>query len=140
MLKPVTIFYIERSLSIIAAIILLQTLYFKFTAAPVSVHIFSSLGIEPWGRIGSGIVELIAGILLFRPKLALYGAILALGTMSGAILSHLFVLGIEVQNDGGQLFMLALIVTFCCVGVIFIKKNELMSLIFKLIKSKSVIK
>jgi len=134
MLQPTTIFYIERALSIVAAVILLQTLYFKFTAAPVSVHIFSTLGIEPWGRIGSGIVELISGILLFRPKTSLHGAILALGTMSGAILSHLFVLGIEVQNDGGSLFMLAMIVTVCSFGVIFIKRDELESLFSKFIK------
>ncbi|MBK9735199.1 MAG: DoxX family protein [Saprospiraceae bacterium] len=134
MSKPTTIFYIERILSSVAAVILLQTLYFKFTAAPVSVHIFSTLGIEPWGRIGSGIVELISGILLFRPKTSLFGAILALGTMSGAILSHLFVLGLEVQNDGGSLFLLAMIVTVCSLGVIFIKRDELKSLISKFIK------
>lgn len=134
MLQPTTIFYIERALSIVAAVILLQTLYFKFTAAPVSVHIFSTLGIEPWGRIGSGIVELISGILLSIPKTSLHGAILALGTMSGAILSHLFVLGIEVQNDGGSLFMLAMIVTVCSFGVIFIKRDELESLFSKFIK------
>jgi len=134
MLQPTTIFYIERALSIVAAVILLQTLYFKFTAAPVSVHIFSTLGIEPWGRIGSGIVELISGILLSIPKTSLHGAILALGTMSGAILSHLFVLGIEVQNDGGSLFMMAMIVTVCSFGVIFIKRDELESLFSKFIK------
>ena len=134
MSKPTTIFYIERALSIIAAVILLQTLYFKFTAAPVSVHIFSTLGIEPWGRIGSGIVELISGILLFKPKTSLYGAILALGTMSGAILSHLFVLGIEVQNDGGSLFLLAMIVSICCLAVVLIKRDELIILITKFIK------
>lgn len=134
MSKPTNIFYVERALSIVAAVILLQTLYFKFTAAPVSVHIFSTLGIEPWGRIGSGIVELISGILLLRPKTSLYGAILALGTMSGAILSHLFVLGLEVQNDGGSLFLLAMIVTVSSLGVIIIKRDELKSLISKFIK------
>jgi len=134
MLQPTTIFYIERALSIVAAVILLQTLYFKFTAAPVSVHIFSTLGIEPWGRIGSGIVELISGILLSIPKTSLYGAILALGTMSGAILSHLLFLGIDVQNDGGSLFMMAMIVTVCSFGVIFIKRDELESLFSKFIK------
>ena len=134
MLQPTTIFYIERALSIVAAVILLQTLYFKFTAAPVSVHIFSTLGIEPWGRIGSGIVELISGILLSIPKTSLYGAILALGTMSGTILSHLLFLGIDVQNDGGSLFMMAMIVTVCSFGVIFIKRDELESLFSKFIK------
>ncbi len=134
MSKPTTMYYIERALSIVAAVILLQTLYFKFTAASVSVHIFTTLGIEPWGRIGSGVVELISGILLFNPKTSLYGAILALGTMAGAIMSHLLFLGIEVQGDGGHLFLLAMIVTLCSLGVIFIKRIELMSLISKFIK------
>ncbi len=129
MLKPMTIFYIERSLSIIAAIILLQTLYFKFTAAPVSVHIFSTLGIEPWGRIGTGVMELISGILLFIPRTSVYGAGLALGIMAGAILSHLLFLGIEVQGDGGNVFILAIIVTICSIGVLFLKRNDLKALL-----------
>ena len=129
-----TSFYLERGLSTIAAVILLQTLYFKFTAAPVSVHIFSTLGIEPWGRIGTGVIELVAGILLLRSKTAIYGAVLALGTMSGAIMSHLFFLGIEVQGDGGSLFMLGIVVMLCCLGVLFIKKDEVISMVSKFVK------
>lgn len=97
---------------IAAAIILLQTLFFKFTAAPESVYIFTKVHGEPWGRIGSGVLELIAAVLLLFPRTVWAGALLALGVMAGAILSHLTVLGIEVMNDGGLLFMLALIV-FC---------------------------
>jgi uncharacterized membrane protein YphA (DoxX/SURF4 family) len=92
------------------ALILLQTLFFKFSRATESVYIFSSLGIEPVGRIGSGVVELIAAILLFVPNLIWLGAGLALGVISVAILSHLTVLGIVVLDDGGTLFALALIV------------------------------
>lgn len=97
-------------LRIIPAIILLQTLYFKFTAAPESVYIFETVGMEPHGRIGSGIVELIASILLLIPRTSWLGALLALGTISGAIFFHLTKLGIEVQGDGGTLFILALVV------------------------------
>lgn len=129
-----TSFYLERGLSTIAAVILLQTLYFKFTAAPVSVHIFSTLGIEPWGRIGTGVIELVAGILLLRSKTAIYGAVLALGTMSGAIMSHLLFLGIEVQGDGGSLFMLGIVVMLCCLVVLFIKKDEVISIVSKFVK------
>src|SRR3974377_120779 len=93
-----------------AALILLQTLFFKFTAAPESVYIFTKVGAEPWGRIGSGIVELIAAILLLTPRFVWAGAFLALGVMAGAILSHLTVLGIEVQGDKGLLFFLAIAV------------------------------
>lgn len=125
MSKSTTVFYVERLLSIIAAVILLQTLYFKFTAAPVSVHIFSTLGLEPWGRIGTGVMELISGILLFIPRTSVYGAGLALGIMAGAILSHLLFLGIEVQGDGGNVFILAIIVTICSIGVLFLKRNDL---------------
>ena len=129
MSKSTTVFYVERLLSIIAAVILLQTLYFKFTAAPVSVHIFSTLGLEPWGRIGTGVMELISGILLFIPRTSVYGAGLALGIMAGAILSHLLFLGIEVQGDGGNVFILAIIVTICSIGILFLKSNDLKSLL-----------
>jgi hypothetical protein len=95
---------------ITAAVILGQTLFFKFTAAPESVYIFSKLGLEPWGRIGSGVAELIAAILLLTPRFAWAGALLALGVISGALGSHLTVLGIVVQDDGGLLFALAIIV------------------------------
>ncbi len=95
---------------IIAALILLQTLYFKFTGHPESVALFSKLGVEPWGRIATGIFELIAGVLLLLPATAFFGGLLGVGLMFGAIGSHLFVIGIESQGDGGYLFMLAILV------------------------------
>lgn len=95
---------------IAAAVILLQTLFFKFTAAPESVYIFTKVHAEPWGRIGSGVFELIAAVLILIPRTVWAGALLALGVMAGAIVSHLTLLGIEVMGDGGLLFALALIV------------------------------
>ncbi len=109
----------------IAAVILLQTLFFKFTAAPESVFIFETLGMEPWGRIGSGVAELVAAVLLLVPATTLYGAILALGLMAGAIVSHLTRLGIEVQGDGGLLFGLALVVTACCLSLVALDRRRL---------------
>lgn len=91
------------------AVILIQTLYFKFSGSAESVYIFEKLGIEPVGRIGSGITELLASILLFIDKTKFYAAVTAAGTMFVAIISHLFVLGIEVMHDGGTLFILAVI-------------------------------
>jgi uncharacterized membrane protein YphA (DoxX/SURF4 family) len=113
----------------VAAFILVQTLYFKFTGAEESVYIFKTLGMEPYGRIGSGIAELVASILILIPRTTLYGAIIGLGIMTGAILSHLLVLGIEVQNDGGTLFILALITFLCCAILIFINKNRILNLL-----------
>ena len=95
-------------LQLTVAGILLQTLFFKFTGAEESVYIFSRLGAEPWGRIGSGVVELVASLLLLMPAIAPVGAMLTMGVMAGAILTHLTVLGIEVKGDGGLLFGLAL--------------------------------
>lgn len=112
-------------IKLVAAAILLQTLYFKFTAAPESVYIFSTLGIEPYGRIGSGIVELIASILILIPRTTLLGAILGLGTMAGAILSHVTKLGVEVNNDGGTLFILAIVTFICCAILLFINKEKI---------------
>ena len=114
---------------LVAVIILLQTLYFKFTAAPESIFIFSTLGIEPFGRIGSGIVELIASILILIPRTTLLGAVLGFATMLGAIFSHIFVLGIEIQNDGGTLFVLAVITLLCCLILIYNQKDKIPNLL-----------
>lgn len=118
-------------LRLVVAAILLQTLYFKFTGAEESIYIFKTLGMEPYGRIGSGIVELIASILILIPRTTLLGALLGLGVISGAILSHLFVLGIEVQNDGGTLFALAIITFLCCSILVYQNRNRIPNL-FKL--------
>src|SRR6185369_13464824 len=96
---------ITWSLKLLAAVIMLQTLFFKFTAAEESVYIFTKLGMEPYGRIGIGILELIASILLVFPRTSVFGAILAACLMGGAIFFHITRLGIVVHNDGGQLFI-----------------------------------
>jgi putative oxidoreductase len=112
-------------LQLAVAGILLQTLFFKFTGAAESVWIFSTLGMEPWGRYASGIAELIASALLLVPGFAALGALLALGVISGAIVSHLAFLGIEVQGDGGLLFALAVIVFICSLAILALRWREL---------------
>jgi len=112
-------------LRLAAAGILVQTLFFKFTGAPESIFIFSTLHAEPWGRIGSGAIELIAAALLLIPATAWLGALIAAGVMVGAILSHLFVLGIEVQGDGGLLFILALVVFVAALATLYIHRREI---------------
>lgn len=116
-------------LRLTVAIILLQTLYFKFTAHPDSVHIFSVLGLEPWGRISLGIVELITAILILIPKTKIIGMINSLGIILGAIFSHLLVLGVNVCNDGGSLFTLAIIVLIASTLFLVIHKTEVLTLI-----------
>jgi hypothetical protein len=108
-----------------AAVILLQTLFFKFTGAPESVYIFTKVGLEPWGRYGSGVAELIAAILLLSTCHCWLGATLALGVMGGAIMSHLTTLGIVVQDDGGLLFGLALVVTACCLVTLALQRRQI---------------
>ena len=111
----------------VAAAILLQTLYFKFTGARESVYIFSTLGIEPWGRIGSGIAELIASVLLLMPRTAVFGALLSLGVITVAIASHLTKLGIALPavGDRGELFALAIVVFLCSAAVVVMHRAEL---------------
>lgn len=118
-------FAVSWALQLIVAAILLQTLFFKFTGAAESVYIFSTLGVEPWGRVGSGVVELIAAILLLVPGTVTIGAVLALGVIVGAILSHLTVLGIEVQGDGGLLFVLALAVFIASAAILVLRRGEI---------------
>jgi len=94
---------------IVAAAIMGQTLFFKFTAAPEAVALFETLGVEPWGRLATGVFELIAVVLLLLPRTAALGGALTLGLMGGAIMSHLTILGIEVGEDGGALFIMAVV-------------------------------
>lgn len=117
--------YIPFILRLIIAVILVQTLRFKFTAAPESVYIFTQVGLEPVGRIGIGIVELIAGILLLFKKTAWLGATLTLGVIGGAIIMHLTQLGIEVQGDGGVLFYTAIVTFVLSLIVLFIYRKNI---------------
>lgn len=110
---------------IVAAVILLQTLFFKFSGAAESVYIFTKVGIEPWGRYATGAVEWVAAILLLIQCRAWMGALLAMAVMAGAIVSHLTVLGIVVMNDGGLLFGLALTVLACSAAVAFLHRRQI---------------
>jgi hypothetical protein len=113
------------TLQLVVAAILAQTLFFKFTAAPESVYIFTTLGMEPWGRIGSGVAELLAVILLLVPATAALGALVAIGVILGALGAHLTKLGIEVQGDGGLLFALACAVFLGGLVILWIRRREL---------------
>ncbi len=117
----------DWSLRIVVAVILLQTLFFKFSGAKESVYIFSTLGAEPWGRIGSGVIELIASILLLVPRTAIFGVILSLGTICGALMAHLTMLGIKLTavGDNGELFGLAVMVFVFSVILLFIHRREI---------------
>lgn len=112
---------------IIAAVILGQGLFFKFTGAPEAIYIFERLGVEPWGRYATGIVELAAVVLLLIPRTAGVGALLAIGLMIGALGSHLTVLGINVQGDGGLLFGMGIVTLIAAVIVARIRRSEIPS-------------
>lgn len=115
-------------LRIAAAIILLQTLYFKFTAHAQSVELFTTLGMEPWGRIGTGVAELVAAILIVIPRTTLLGALMGVGLMGGAIFFHLTKLGVNFGGDA-VLFIYAVITFACCLGLIIINKKSIPQLL-----------
>lgn len=121
--------FISWLFQLLAALILLQTLYFKFTAAPESVYIFESVGMEPWGRYGSGVLELIAGVLLLVPGLSWLGALLGVGVISVALFFHITSLGIEIMGDGGALFYLAVTVFVSCLAILWIRRSEMVNTI-----------
>lgn len=124
--------FIYWVLKIIPAVIMLQTLYFKFTAHPQSVHLFTILGLEPYGRIGIGVAELIAVILLLIPATTIIGAIMGMGLMAGAIFSHITKLGIVFDGDA-LLFTYAVITFVCCAIIVYLHKHQILGLLkFKL--------
>ncbi len=112
-------------LRLTVAVIFLQTLYFKFTAHPDSVYIFTALGAEPYGRIGLGLLELFTAILILLPRTQLFGMLASLVIILGAVASHIVVIGIAIKNDGGGLFILALIVLIATSIFLYLQKNEL---------------
>lgn len=116
-------------LRLVAAFIMVQSLFFKFSGADESIYIFSRLGMEPWGRIGTGVIELIASILLLIPRTTWLGAVLGVGTMSGAIFFHLTSLGVEVHEDGGQLFIYAVITALSCLLLLFIERQRIQQML-----------
>ncbi|HSZ72842.1 MAG TPA: DoxX family protein [Cytophagaceae bacterium] len=120
-------------LKVLVTIIVGQTLFFKFSGADESVYIFSTLGIEPWGRIALGTLELLSIILLWIPQTYVYALVLLLGMMFGAVASHVMILGIEIMDDHGELFVLALITLFSTVVLLFLQRMEVRALIAKLI-------
>ena len=115
------------ALRLIVAAIMLQTLYFKFSGAEESIYIFSTLGMEPWGRIGTGVLELLASVLLLIPATTAFGALLGVGLMSGAIFFHITTLGIEVKDDHGLLFIYALVVFISCLILLCVFRRQLFS-------------
>src|SRR3984893_16856487 len=115
-------------LRLLAAVILLQTLYFKFTAHPQSVRLFTSLGMEPWGRIGTGVLELIASLLILYPRTTGWGALLGLGLMSGAIFFHLTKLGIKFDGDY-VLFIYAVSAFTCCAVLLAVYRRQVLRVV-----------
>jgi putative oxidoreductase len=113
-------------LRLISAGILLQTLFFKFTGAPESIYIFTQLHVEPFGRYFAGVSELVASILLLVPMTQVLGALMAVGVMLGALASHILILGVVVQDDGGLLFTLALVVLIASGTIVLLKKDEIL--------------
>jgi hypothetical protein len=122
-----TVKVIDWVFRIVVAVILLQTLFFKFSGAKESVYIFSTLGVEPWGRIGSGVVELIASVLLLVPRTAVFGVLLSLGTICGALMAHLTMLGIKLTavGDNGELFGLAVTVFVFSLILLYFHRSEI---------------
>ena len=129
--KKLILSWILRAL---AALVMLQTLFFKFSASEESVYIFSTLGMEPWGRIASGIAELIASVLLLIPSTITIGALMGGGIMAGALAAHLTKLGIVVMNDGGYLFILCLLVLISSICLLILHRSQLKHFISILLK------
>lgn len=124
------------ALRLVAAIIMIQTLYFKFTAHPQSVALFTKIGLEPYGRLGIGVLELVASVLLLIPRTTSIGALLSVGLMSGALMFHLTTLGIEVDGDS-ILFIYALIVFVASLIIILFNYRQIVAMAQLLLKGKN---
>lgn len=118
--------HISLILKITIAVIMIQSLFFKFSGAQESIDLFTKLAgkREAFFRIGIGILELITSIILFVPQKTWLGASLSLGIMSGAVLSHLTILGVAHHNDGGALFFCALLALVSSSILLYLHRKE----------------
>ncbi|MEL6345635.1 MAG: DoxX family protein [Myxococcota bacterium] len=121
--RTVTVSWVAQ---VTAAVIMGQTLFFKFTGAPETVALFTALGMEPFGRIGTGVAELIASVLLLIPATAPLGALLGVGLMIGAVGAHLTVLGINYNGDGGALFAMAIVTLLSSLAVLWLRRDQVL--------------
>ncbi|MCW7462151.1 DoxX-like family protein [Leptospira limi] len=126
--------WIRQLVKLAVGVIFLQTLFFKFSAADESVYIFSKLGVEPWGRIGSGIIELLIVLMFCIPRIVWLGAMFGFFTMMGAIFAHIFFIGIEVSQDHGLLFSLAIINLIGCSLLLYTDRERLLKILDQLKK------
>jgi uncharacterized membrane protein YphA (DoxX/SURF4 family) len=109
--------------TLLVVLIVGQTLFFKFTAAPESVEIFTRLGLEPHGRIGIGIAELVAIVLLLVPRAAVFGAALAAALMAGALFAHATRLGFA--GDMGVLAGMGAVALAASLVLLWTRRREL---------------
>lgn len=134
--RPIPLITLTWACQVIAAGILAQTLYFKFTGAPETVALFEVIGLGTPGRLGTGVAELAAAVLLLIPRTAALGGLLSLGVISGAIMGHLTKLGISIDPvalgnpaleplKGPTLFGLAVIVFAASAIVVAIRRREI---------------
>ena len=110
---------------LLAAGIMSETLFFKFTGAQESIYIFKRMGTEPWWRWGQGIWELLASVCLLTRRLKWAGGVLGTGAMLAAILSHMTWLGFSILGDHGLLFGMAVVSFISCCTVLFIHRHEI---------------
>lgn len=122
--------YVPWAAQILVALILAQTLFFKFTYAPETQVIFGPRGGRP-AATAVGLVELLCVVLLLIPRTAASGALLSLLVISGAIFTHLTSLGVQIidpvtrKGDGGLLFFLACVVALGSLLILAFRWREL---------------
>ena len=63
----------------------------KLAGVPAMVSLFDAIGLGQWFRYVTGAIELISGIALLVPSAAVFGAMLLIPTMLGAIVTNVFV-------------------------------------------------
>jgi len=116
------------SLQIVSAVILLFAGVTKFLATEGNVFIFTELDMEPTGRIIIGLIETAAALMLMTKNYAAMGALFGLGTMCGAVIAHVSILGFNVQGDQG-LHIVALSTVVLCTGTVLIARRKTLPLI-----------
>lgn len=112
--------------ALIAAGIMMETLFFKFSGAAESRYIFSKMGTDPYMRWTQGVWELLAALGLLIPGWHWLGGILTLGDMGAAIISHMTWLGYAALGDHELLLGMALTTFTCGFTIVVLHRHQIL--------------
>lgn len=122
-------FIVQWTLRLFISFYLIQYSYVKLSGQQSAIELFTTLEMEPWGRITIGILELITVLLILYPRTTVLGGLLGMVSMAAVIYYHLTQLGIAIRGDS-FLFIIACAIFAASLALVITNRKQLINSIF----------